>query len=100
LGEPEEPFITKFAPAVFKNMTIAEAYDFTEKYTGEAPTFKNGTSSSDYASKVSADCVTLLTELPYFFDARIEDLREGDMTRKEAVLQNIYQSQCHFAVLD
>lgn len=99
LGEPEEPFITKFAPAVFKNMTIAEAYDFTEKFTGEVPNIKNGTSSSDYASSIT-DCVTLLTELPYFFDSRIENLEEGNMTRKEAILQNVKQSQAHFTHLD
>ncbi|WP_078427561.1 M14 family zinc carboxypeptidase [Alkalihalobacterium alkalinitrilicum] len=99
LGEPEEPFITKFSPAIFKNMTIGDAYDFTEKYTGEIPNFKNGTSSSDYASRVT-DCVTLLTELPYFFDPRIEDLGEGEMTRKEAIMQNIKQSREHFARLD
>jgi hypothetical protein len=100
LGEPEEPFITKFSPAIFKNMTISEAYDFLEKNSGgEKPTIKNGTSSSDYAATIT-DCVTLLTELPYFFDSRIEDTREGKMTRKEAILQNIRQSKAHFAYLD
>lgn len=99
LGEPEEPFITKFSPAIFKNMTIAEAYDFIETFSGEKPNIKNGTSSSDYAAGV-ADCVTLLTELPYFFDSRIEDLSEGEITRKEAILQGVKQSQAHFARLD
>jgi len=99
LGEPEEPFITKFAPAIFKNMTIAEAYDFIEKYSGEKPNIKNGTSSSDYAGSVT-DCVTLLTELPYFFDSRIEDMSETNMTRKEAILKSVEVSQAHFARLD
>jgi hypothetical protein len=99
LGEPEEPFITKFSPAIFKNMTIADAYDFMEKYSEEKPNIKNGTSSSDYASSIT-DCVTLLTELPYFFDSRIEDLREGEMTRNEAIIQSVRQSQTHFSRLD
>ncbi|WP_223588887.1 M14 family zinc carboxypeptidase [Neobacillus bataviensis] len=99
LGEPEEPFITKFSSAIFKNMTIAEAYDFIEKFSGNKPNIKNGTSSSDYASGVT-DCVTLLTELPYFFDPRIEDLSEGEITRKDAILQNVKQSQAHFDLLD
>lgn len=99
LGEPEEPFITKFSPAIFKNMTIAEAYDFIEKYSGEKPNIKNGTSSSDYAGSIT-DCVTLLTELPYFFDSRIEDMSESDMTRKEAILKSVEISQAHFARLD
>jgi hypothetical protein len=99
LGEPEEPFITKLSPAIFKTMTIGDAYDFMEKFSGEAPVIKNGTSSSDYASTVT-DCVTLLTELPYFFDSRIEDLSEGEITRKEAILQSVKQSQTHFVRLD
>lgn len=99
LGEPEEPFITKFSPAIFKNMTIGEAYDFIEKFSGEKPSIKNGTSSSDYASRIS-DCFTLLTELPYFFDSRIEDMSVSDMTRKEAIFKNVEMSQAHFARLD
>lgn len=100
LGEPEEPFITKFSPAIFKTMNIADAYDFTEKFTGETPNIKNGTSSSDYASTIKKDCVTLLTELPYFFDSRTEDMSESDITRKEAILKSIELSQAHFARLD
>lgn len=99
LGEPEEPFITKFSPAVFKNMTIGEAYDFIEKFSGEKPNINNGTSCSDYASSIT-DCVTLLPELPYFFDSRIEDLRNSEISRKEAILQNIKQSMDHFSRLD
>ncbi|WP_404332424.1 M14 family zinc carboxypeptidase [Mesobacillus maritimus] len=100
LGEPEEPFITKFSPAIFKTMRIADAYDFTEKFTGETPNIKNGTSSSDYASAITSDCVTLLTELPYFFDSRTEDMRECEMTRKEAIIKSVEMSQAHFASLD
>lgn len=99
LGEPEEPFITQFSPAIFKSMSISEAYDFTEKYTGEKPNIKNGTSSSDYALTKS-DCVTLLAELPYFFDPRIQDMSEGGMTRKEAILQNVEMNQSHFTILE
>jgi Zinc carboxypeptidase len=100
LGEPEEPFITKFSPAIFKTMNIAEAYDFTETFTGETPKIKNGTSSSDYASTITKDCVTLLTELPYFFDSRIEDMSESEITRKEAILKSVEMSQAHFTTLD
>jgi hypothetical protein len=98
LGEPEEPFITKFSPAIFKTMSIAEAYDFTEKFTGKKPNIKNGTSSADYAS-TKANCVTLLAELPYFFDPRVEDMNEGDLTRKEAILQNTALNKAHFSLL-
>lgn len=100
LGESEEPFIKKFSPAVFKTMAIGEAYDFMEEYSGETPKIKNGTSSADYVSTIKEDCVTLLTELPYFFDPQIEDQREGELTRKEAILGSVKQSQAHFRELD
>jgi len=32
---------------------------------------------------------TLLTELPYFYDERIKDLSESDLSRKDAVLQSL-----------
>jgi len=99
LGEPEEPFITKLSPAIFKSMSIKDAYDFTEKYTGTAPDIKNGTSSSDYALS-KADCITLLTELPYFYDSRIQDMTEGDITRREAILQNVEMGKAHFSLLE
>jgi len=98
LGEPEEPFITKLSPAVFKSMSIKDAYDFTEKFTGEAPDIKNGTSSADYALS-KADCVTLLAELPYFYDSRIQDMSEGELTRKEAILKNVELGKAHFSLL-
>ncbi|WP_338448842.1 M14 family zinc carboxypeptidase [Niallia oryzisoli] len=98
LGEPEEPFITKLSPAVFKSMSIKDAYDFTEKYTGAAPDIKNGTSSSDYAMS-QGDCVTLLAELPYFYDPRIQDMSEGEITRREAILQNVEMNKAHFSAL-
>ncbi|WP_071394051.1 M14 family zinc carboxypeptidase [Bacillus tuaregi] len=99
LGEPEEPFITKLSPAIFQSMSIKDAYDFTEKITGAAPHIENGTSSSDYALS-KADCVTLLAELPYFYDPRIQDMKEGNLTRREAILRNIEISKKHFYSLD
>src|SRR5690606_4277316 len=80
LGEPEAPYITEFSPAVFQIMGAAQSYDYQEKFTGKPPKTESGTSSADYAL-TKADCVTLLTELPYFFDDRIQDMSEGNMTR-------------------
>lgn len=99
LGEPEEPFIKKFSPAIFKSMSIKDAYDYVETYTKKQPDIKNGTSSADYA-KAKSDCVTLLAELPYFFDSRIQDMSDGEITRKEAILQNIEMNKNHFSLLD
>jgi hypothetical protein len=98
LGEPESPDVTEFSPAVFEMMSARNIYDYTEKYTGKAPTASFGTTSADYAL-TKADCVTLLTELPYFFDPRVQDLSEGDMTRREAITQNVAENKQHYSLL-
>jgi hypothetical protein len=99
LGEPESPDVTEFSPAIFEMMSAKHIYDYTEKYTGKAPTASFGTTSADYAS-TKADCVTLLTELPYFFDPRVQDLSEGDMTRREAISQNVALNKEHYSLLE
>lgn len=99
LGEPEAPYITEFSPAIFQIMGASQEYDYTVEFTGKIPATEAGTSSADYAS-TKADCVTLLTELPYFFDARVQDMSEGDMTRKDAILRNIEINKAHYTLLE
>jgi hypothetical protein len=67
LGEPEAPYVKEFSPAIFQTLSTAQYYDYTEQYTGKKPAIHLGTSSAEYALTKS-DCVTLVTELPYFFD--------------------------------
>lgn len=90
LGEPEAPFVEAYEPAIYKNLGIQQNYDYLEKYGVENPekVINAGTCSADYAIEV-ADSFTMLTELPYFYEERINDLSEADMTRKEAVLKRI-----------
>ena len=90
LGEPEAPYCVEFAPAIYKSLGIRQDYDYLEKYGVENPaeSIKVGTSSADYAKEVS-DAFTLLTELPYFYDKRINDLTDSDITRKDAVLEKL-----------
>jgi len=100
LGEPETPSCVQFAPAVYQMMGARDAYDFVEKFTGKPPTTRNhGTSSSDYALTQNPDAVTFLTELPYFFDPRIKDMSSGEMSRRDAVLLSIEQSDLHLKAL-
>lgn len=94
LGEPEAPYCEAFAPAIYKNLGIKQSYDYLEKYGVEHPEkhIKCGTCSSDYAQEV-CDAFTLLTELPYFYDKRINDMSEADITRKDAVLESLRFSE-------
>lgn len=89
LGEPEAPYITAFAPAIFKNTGIQEDYDYVEKYADKdsdlSKRFECGTSSNDYASKYGT--VSLVGELPYFYSPKIESDKIMPFTRKEALIK-------------
>ncbi len=96
LSEPETPFCEEYAPAVFRMMNAEDGYDFTEKMTGETPTHLNtGTSSYGYALSHNPEAVTLVTELPYFSDPRIQDMSLGHMSRKEALFLSAKDSEEH-----
>ncbi|MGD8565876.1 MAG: M14 family zinc carboxypeptidase [Candidatus Bathyarchaeota archaeon] len=90
LGEPETPYIKKLSDAIFQMPTSVERYDFLKKHTKDDPAkiINYGTSSDDYARRV-ADTFTLVCEMPYYYDPKIEDTSESDVTRREAVLNGI-----------
>lgn len=94
LGEPEAPYIKAFSPAIFEGLGVAEGYDYYLQYGVEHPEtlMDTGTCSSDYANSVCGT-FTLLTELPYFYDRRVDDLSTSDILRKDAVLTNLDQSE-------
>lgn len=88
LGEPEAPYLITFAPAIYANMGIAQDYDYLESYTDAdmSKAINAGTCSADYAQK-KWNSFTLLTELPYFYDRRIDDGSASDTLRRDAVLE-------------
>ncbi|MDF2532159.1 MAG: peptidase [Clostridia bacterium] len=100
LGEPEAAYITKYSLAVHSMISMTAYCDYMEKYAGGVPKMATpcGTSSSDYVNTV-CKCVTMMAELPYFCDPRIDDLSVTDKTRREAVLENIRFSEQHYAFL-
>ena len=90
LGEPEAPYCQLLAPAIYKELSITDEYDYLEKYgtknIGQA--IKVGSCSADYANRRWGS-FTMLTEEPYFFDRRINDLSPADITRGEAALEGL-----------
>lgn len=96
LGEPEAPYCVAMAPAVYESLGIEQEYDYMEKYAPEGTDigaqFKVGNCSESYA-RPRYGSFTLLTELPYFYDKRIMDLSEGTMTRRDAVLRKLADSE-------
>jgi hypothetical protein len=94
LGEPEAPYCKALSPAIYESLGIEQEYDYLEQYgaTGIPEIIKVGTCSESYARERHGS-FTLLTELPYFYDARIMDLSEGTMPRRDAVTAQLDQSE-------
>ncbi len=92
-GEPESPACEEYATAIYANLGISAEYDFREKYcSGDmkeiVKSISGGDCSASYA-KERYNSFTLLTELPYFYDPRIDDCSPSDITRKQAALQRM-----------
>ncbi len=89
-GEPESPALKVFYPAVFEGGGIEVEYDYMEKYGIKdiAKEIDCGTCSDEFAYKLCG-AITFLTEMPYFYDARINDTNLSDMTRGEAIREKI-----------
>ena len=88
LGEPELPFMTKLAPAIFKADPISSFYEYWSRHTGEDPAraIKSGASSDEYAQKI-AGTFTLTCETPFFTDPSIGDGSKSDVSRQDALLE-------------
>ena len=88
LGEPEAPYLIAFAPAIYAGMGIRQDYDYLEQYTDAdmSQAIQAGTCAADYAHE-KWNTFTLLTELPYFYDRRIDDGSASDVLRRDAVLE-------------
>ncbi|PUA31372.1 MAG: hypothetical protein B7O98_09430 [Zestosphaera tikiterensis] len=90
LGEPEVPWAKCLGRAVYKMVTLKDNYDFLESL-GKDPleVLDHGGSTYDYASERVNNVLELVTEVPYFYDPRIEDLSPHEMLRRDAVLEGI-----------
>ena len=101
LGEPEAAYITKYSPAVHSMMSVTAMVNYMIRFGGGVPrtNMKCGGCSADYVAGV-CKCMTMMAEVPYFYDQRIQDTSAYDgMTRREAVLENIRLNTENYAVL-
>ncbi|WP_461791148.1 M14 family zinc carboxypeptidase [Pseudothermotoga sp.] len=97
LGEPEVPYAKTLSKAVYKLFPISEEYDYLEKHASVDPAqiIRAGASSDEYASRV-ANTFSLVCEVPYYYDPRIEDTSEADMSRRQARLIAWEKSKEHY----
>lgn len=98
LGEPEAPYAVEFAPAVFRLLSAADAYDYMEANGADMSEFSHGGSSSEYAEKYGT--MTIVTEMAYYDDPRVNDKTVTDTNRRDAILKGLDLSEEGYAVVE
>ena len=91
LGEPEVPYVKKVDDAVYILPTTQETYDYYEKFSDEDPAeiIRSGDSSFGYARRFNPDMFELVTEVPYYYDERIESTERVEELRRDLVLKSL-----------
>ena len=91
-GEPEAPYIKEFHPGIYQMFGIQENYDFYERNGVEDPQeiIRCGTSSDDYLRRVTNNRgLTLVCEMPYFYDSDLDDDSLTEKDRRTLVLESL-----------
>jgi len=88
LGEPEVPYVSKFADAIFKMPTVIEEYEYLAKHLKKDPSevIKSGASSDEYVKSVNRDALTVVCEVPYIYDERIANTTPVGVKRRDVIL--------------
>lgn len=89
LGEPEVSYAPIYAPAVFGMPGMDESYDYLESLGIEDPSIyiTAGTSSKSYAEPYNT--FTLVVEMPYFDDPRVNEHTVTGVIRRDAILARL-----------
>ncbi|MEM2448724.1 MAG: M14 family zinc carboxypeptidase [Candidatus Bathyarchaeia archaeon] len=87
LGEPEVPYASKFADAIFKMPTVVEEYEYLATHLKKDPSevIRNGASSDEYVKRVNKDALTLVCEVPYIYDERIANTTPVGVKRRDVI---------------
>jgi hypothetical protein len=87
LGEPEVPYVTEYAPAIFPLIDTSATYDYMEANGADLSNFSHGGSSSEYARQYGT--LTLMIEEAYFDDPRVNDVTVTETNRRQAILAGL-----------
>ncbi len=96
LGEPEVPYAPEYAPAIFGMIDVSEAYEYMEANGADMSSFSHGGSSAEYAAKHGT--VTLIIEMAYYDDPRVNDQTVTSTNRREAILRGLDVSEEGYTV--
>ncbi len=88
-GEPEVSNAQAFAQSIYRMLQVGEMYDHLEKHgiPNPAEVLRAGASSDEYAQRHGT--FTLVVEMPYFDDPRVNDQTPTEMLRRDAILQKL-----------
>ncbi len=87
LGEAEVPWAEPLAPAVFPMLETSAAYDYIEANGGDPAGEFSGTSSFEYSRPYGT--FSIVTEVAYFDDPRINDETPTTVNRGQANLDRL-----------
>ena len=94
-GEPEEPYVERWGPGIFKLVGTPDIYDYLEKYLGVDPAkvMRRGGSSYDYAKRSNPGVFALVSEVPYMYDDRLDNETAIGVPRREVLLLSINRAR-------
>ena len=84
-GEPESPTATVFADGIFSALSLTDLYDAAEA-AGDPLPLGAGDTSDSYCAPYGT--LTVVTEVPYWRDARVAVTRPGSTTYAAALAAN------------
>lgn len=87
LGEPEMPYAVEYAPAIYKLPTMADGYDYMEANGADLSDHGQGGSSAEYAEQYGTQ--TLVIEMAYYDDPRVNDRSVSEVNRRDAILASL-----------
>ena len=97
LGEPEAPYIPELAPAIFGLIGSSATYDYLEQNGADLSTYSQGGSSAEYAAPYGT--LTLIVEMPYFDDPRVNDRTDSETRRRDSILAGLDIADESYAVM-
>ncbi len=98
-GETESAYIKKLSGSVHSMMSIRKYLDYAEQHGCQADEIGDaGTCSSDYINSVCR-CFTMMAELPYFMDSRIQDESSSGKNHAMIVEEGYQYHRQHAAFL-
>jgi hypothetical protein len=98
LGEPEVPYAVQYAPAIFKMTSAGEAYDYMEANGADMTDYSHGGSSAEYAE--AHGTLTLVVEMAYYDDDRVNDQTVTGTNRRAAILSGLDISDESYTVVN